>query len=56
MFVAKMSCHRSEHLNRRSPSPMPTGHGHGHGHGHGGGRTAACAALNLKEEVLPARE
>ena len=35
---------------------MPTGNGHGHGRGHGRGHTAARAALNLDEEVPPARE
>ena len=56
MFVAKMSCHRLEHLNCRSSSPIPTGHGHGRGHGHGGGCVATHTALNLDEEVLPIRE
>ena len=56
MFVAKMSCHRLECLNRHSPSPVPAGHGHDRGHGHGGGCAAAHAALNLEEEVPPTRE
>ena len=51
-----MSCHRSEHLNRRSPSPVLAGHGHGHGHGRGGGHAAAHVALNLEEDTPPARE
>ena len=35
---------------------MPAGRGQGHGHGHRGGCGTARAALNLEEEVLPARE
>ena len=52
MSVAKMSCHRSEHLNRCSPSPMPAGHGRGHGYGRRGGRAATRAALNIEEEPI----
>ena len=56
MFAAKMSCRCSKRLNRQSPSPVPASHGHGCRRGRGGGCVAARAALNLEEEVPPARE